>query len=84
MVSYYAVSVPMGYFYTFVVGGTGLGLNGLWYGMFTGQFVLCLLYQFFISYKFDWDKIVAEAKQRTERDQQLIEMEDKPAATTAV
>jgi|LauGreDrversion4_2_1035121.scaffolds.fasta_scaffold141008_3 hypothetical protein len=48
--------MPLGYLYTFKFGndGAGLGLNGLWYAMFTGQFVLVSCYQYYISYKFDW------------------------------
>jgi Na+-driven multidrug efflux pump len=59
LISYYGVSVPMGYIFTFVLGG-GIGLNGLWYGMFSGQLLLCIIYQYFITYKFDWDRIVRE------------------------
>jgi Na+-driven multidrug efflux pump len=67
LISYYGVSVPAGYLFTFVLGGgragkPGMGLHGLWYGMFSGQLLLCIIYQFFISFKFDWDEIVRESR----------------------
>jgi MATE family multidrug resistance protein len=56
LISYYGFALPIGYLLTFHIGndGKGLGLEGLWYGMFTGQFVLVCLYQFFITKKTDW------------------------------
>ncbi len=55
LVSYYGFALPLAFLYTFVMGG---GLDGLWYGIFSGQLILCIIYQYFISVKFDWEKIV--------------------------
>ena len=55
--------------------GNGIGLNGLWYGMFSGQFVLVALYEYFIMKKVDWADCSREAKERTERDANLIQKE---------
>ena len=43
VIAYYGVSLTTGYYFTFHLGNGGIGLNGLWYGMFTGQLVLCIL-----------------------------------------
>lgn len=74
--SYYGVALTLGYLFTFKLGndGHGIGLNGVWYGMFSGQLVLCLIYQYYISYKFDWYKIARESQERSARDLKLSEM----------
>ena len=49
LVSYYGVTLPLAYVFSFHVGtnsetGNGMGINGLWLGMFCGQAVLVSLY----------------------------------------
>lgn len=46
LVSYYGFAITLAYLYTFKVGnaGHGYGVAGLWYGMFSGQFVLVASY----------------------------------------
>ncbi len=72
LISYYVFALPFAYIFAFYVGSRvdsesqetlqGLGLNGLWYGLIVGQGILCLSYQFFISFKTDWQALVREAK----------------------
>lgn len=73
-IAYYGFAIPLGYIFTFIVGndGKGWGLNGLWYGMFSGQFVLVVLYQYYIHKKTDWAECSRIAKERTEKDAKLI------------
>jgi Na+-driven multidrug efflux pump len=83
-VSYYGFAIPLGYIFTFMIGnnGNGIGLPGLWYGMFSGQLVLVSLYQYFLTKQADWHLSSKNAQSRTERDEKLIggpassEMED--------
>lgn len=77
LISYYVFTLPLGYIFAFHVGendetGKGMGINGLWLGMFIGQGVLCSIYQFLITFKIDWEAIVIETKNRTEKDEKLI------------
>ena len=51
-------------------------MNGVWYGMFSGQLFLVIVYQYYISLKFDWNKIAQECQERTERDKKLITKEE--------
>jgi len=52
--------------------------------MFTGQLVLCLLNQYYLSVKINWDEIAAKAQERKKKDEQLIEMkEETPLAKPA-
>jgi hypothetical protein len=55
--------------------GNGIGLNGLWYGMFSGQFVLVALYEYFIIKKVDWAECSREAIEKIEKDAKLIQKE---------
>lgn len=55
--------------------GNGLGLSGLWYGMFAGQFVLVALYEYYILKKADWAECSRSAKERIEKDAMLIKKE---------
>jgi multidrug resistance protein, MATE family len=45
-ISYYIFAMPLAWTFSFP---TGLGLNGLWLGMYSGQFVLCSLYQYWFT-----------------------------------
>ena len=78
LISYYGFAIPLALLFTFFLGngGKGLGLNGVWYGMFSGQLFLVLVYQYYISFKFDWNKIAQECQERTERDKKLITKEE--------
>lgn len=77
LISYYGVSLPFGYIFAFLVGThstlsensqqithNGMGLFGIWLGMYLGQAVLVAGYQYSISIKLDWEKIVEEARAR--------------------
>ena len=55
--------------------GNGLGLSGLWYGMFSGQFVLVALYEYYIIKKTDWAECSRVAKERTDKDAKLLQKE---------
>eukprot|EP00347_Sterkiella_histriomuscorum_P011508 403372185 len=77
LTSYYVFTLPLGYIFAFHVGenhetGKGMGINGLWLGMFLGQLVLCAMYQFFISFKIDWHAIVKDSQDRAEKDEKLL------------
>jgi Na+-driven multidrug efflux pump len=68
--------MPLGYIFSFSL---GLGLNGLWLGMYSGQFVLCSLYQFWFTIRVDWDAKAREAQERTARDENLLSKEEAPS-----
>jgi MATE family multidrug resistance protein len=51
-ISYYIFAMPLAWVFSFSV---GLGLNGLWLGMYSGQVVLCSLYQYWFGMKVDWE-----------------------------
>ena len=71
--SYYIFAMPLAWIFAYPA---GLGLNGLWLGMYSGQLVLCALYQFWFTQKVDWDAKAKEAKERADRDENLIKNKD--------
>ncbi|CDW87432.1 multidrug resistance [Stylonychia lemnae] len=80
LISYYGFTLPLGYVFAFHVGqntetGKGMGINGLWFGMFIGQGILCTIYQFLISFKVDWNQTVQESIQRTQKEEKLLQQD---------
>ena len=73
LISYYGFALPLGYYFTFHLGndGKGLGLDGLWYGMFSGQFVLVTLYQYFLTQKTNWKEASDLAVQKSKDNAKL-------------
>ena len=71
--------MPLGYIFAFSL---DMGLNGLWLGMYSGQFVLCSLYQYWFTNRVDWDAKAKEARERTARDENLLSKEESPFKAT--
>ena len=86
LIAYYGFAIPLGYIFTFIVGndGKGFGLSGLWYGMFSGQFVLVALYEYYIIKKTDWAECSRLAKERIDKDAKLIQKESTEVSNAIV
>lgn len=60
MISYYVISLPLGFFLAFHV---NLGLKGLWYGLMSGVFFLSLS-QLAMVLTTNWDSVIIESLRR--------------------